>query len=68
MLSSKIGEYEGLKGEMGRDIPMLQDHALRNTVVPTGTIFPSYENSLTVDLGSEVRATVKYLSNVSLGH
>jgi hypothetical protein len=46
---------------------MLQDQALRKIVVPTGTIFPSYENSLTVDLGSEVRATVKYLSNVSLG-
>jgi hypothetical protein len=53
---------------MGREIPMLQDQALRKIVVPTGTIFPSYENSLTVDLGSEVRATVKYLLNVSLGN
>jgi hypothetical protein len=45
---------------------MLQDHALRKTVVPTGTTFPSYENSLTVDLGSEVRATVKYLFKISI--
>jgi hypothetical protein len=36
------------------DIPILHDQALRKTVVPTGTIFPSYENSLTVDLGSDV--------------
>jgi hypothetical protein len=54
--------------DMGRGIPMLHDQALRRTVVPTGTVFPSYENSLTVDLGSEVRATVKYLPNISLGH